>query len=168
MTEFGNAYYYNMYRRQVASDKIFSRNRSDADLEKLISFRPSKTRQVDYPMLDCVKEPKEQILKTPKYNVSLNFNPSAKGPYSGYNVDLETQLANRNTPLQKCVQNKYIPNSSSDLYNNEYLTPLKYFGQEQLTQRIEKFDSFNPNQCRIGVGLFNNHTRQQTKDVKLE
>ena len=39
MTEFGNAYYCNMYRRQVASDKIFSRNRSDADLEKLISFK---------------------------------------------------------------------------------------------------------------------------------
>ena len=36
-----------------------------------------------------------------------------------------------------------------------------------LLQKQELFAPFNPNKCHLGNRLFDNHTRQQTKDVKL-
>ena len=53
------------------------------------------------------------------------------------------------------------------MYENGYLTPLKDKNLNLLAQKQETFMGFNPNKCRIGIELFNNHTRQQTKDVKL-
>ena len=35
-------------------------------------------------------------------------------------------------------------------------------------QVSQSFDAFNPNRCNLGKNLFDNHTRQQTKDVKLK
>ena len=166
-THINDVYYCNLEKIPTINERIFSRNRADTDLEKLLSCRPVKTRQVEFPMLDCKKRSSEPIHKTVKYNTNLIFNPSAKGPYSGYNVDLETQLFNQNTPLQKCVQNKYIPSSQSDLYNNNYLVPSMGISN-MLIQKKEKFNSFNPNKCRLGLEMFNNSTRQQTKNVKLQ
>ena len=58
---------------------------------------------------------------------------------------------------------RHIPGSASDLYVNRHFIPddnLTY-----LTQQQENFMSFNPNQCNIAKELFNNHTRQQTKNI---
>ena len=166
-TNFNDTYFCNMHRREPWNNKIFRRNNVDNTLETLFSSRPSSTRQVEYPILDCIKNSNITIAKTAKHHISNNFTGNSSGPYSGYNVDLETQLSNRNTVLQKCPQSKYIPNSNSDMYENGYLTPLKDKNLNLLAQKQETFMGFNPNKCRIGIELFNNHTRQQTKDVKL-
>jgi hypothetical protein len=55
----------------------------------------------------------------------------------------------------------YIPDTSSDLFN------LKHVALYEETP-LEKQAPHNPNKCGIGNNFFANHTRQQTKNIKLE
>ena len=85
----------------------------------------------------------------------------------GKNIDIETHLRNTIHPLQKAPQSKHIPDSSSDLFNTKHFKQTMGVDPNDLLQRPEQFDAFNPNRCLLGKNLFDNHTRQQTKDVKL-
>jgi hypothetical protein len=166
-THLHDVYYCNLEKNQVLNNRISNRNLPTSDLEQTFFSRPSKTRQIKFPILDCrlksnVSMPQHQI-----YNTKNIFNPGYRAPYSGYNVDKETNLFNQNRILQNCPQNDYIPNSSSDLYNSGYLVNLKDQQKNYLVQQQYNFNSFNPNKCDIGMNLFQNHTRQQTKNVKL-
>ena len=84
-------------------------------------------------------------------------------------IDAESQLKNIISPLQDCAKSKFIPSSSSDLYNNMYLAqttkPVKM--TNNLLFKKEKLGSFNPNPCGLGYKLFNNFTRQQTMNLTL-
>ena len=100
------------------------------------------------------------------------FNPGQQGPNTGYksNIDVESKLMNRFAPLQKCAQNKFIPGSNSDMYNTKYLTYKEnedFIGHNLLFEN-QKFNNFNPNECNLGFEFFNNHTRQQQKNVEPE
>ena len=84
-------------------------------------------------------------------------------------VEFSWQLKNIINPLQDCAKSKFIPSSSSDLYNNLYLAqttkPVKM--TNNLLFKQEKLNSFNPNPCGLGYKLFNNFTRQQTMNLTL-
>lgn len=58
---------------------------------------------------------------------------------------------------------------NAGLYNNMYLAqttkPVKM--TNELLFKKEQFNAFNPNPCGLGNQLFNNFTRQQTKNLKL-
>ena len=59
--------------------------------------------------------------------------------------------------------------SNSDLYMPGHLINSK---PQKMTNtglfKNEQFNSFNPNKCNLGHKLFNNHIRQQMKNVNLE
>lgn len=166
-THLHDVHYCNLGRVEELNNRISMRNRSSSTLETLIDFRPCRTRQILFPMLNCVKESNVSKIKVPKYNGYETFTPGYRGPISGYNVDRETILRGAINPLQNCIQNKYIPSSNSDLYDNSYLIPknnnmgLQYI----LMENTNNFGLHNPNTCGLGNKLFNNHIRQQIKDM---
>ena len=61
-----------------------------------------------------------------------------------------------------------LGNRSSDLFNIKHFKQTKGVDPNDLLQKPESFGAFNPNRCNLGKNLFDNHTRQQTKDVKLK
>ena len=52
------------------------------------------------------------------------------------------------------IQKRLIPRERNSLRKHELLN------------RVESFKPFNPNELNLGNDTFNNHTREQTKDIK--
>ena len=83
-------------------------------------------------------------------------------------IDDESKLKNIIFPNQRATQAKFIPNSTSDLYSNNYLI----VGRQENNPypglfRDEVFKPVKPcNTDQIGFERFYNHTRQQTKNLK--
>tara|TARA_B100001093_G_scaffold140_1_gene234 strand:- start:12931 stop:13425 length:495 start_codon:yes stop_codon:yes gene_type:complete len=156
----------NVDTRSFISDGKYKRNIPSSSLENSYLTRPTQTRHVVMPMIDCRKPSTVKTLLHPAYKTDKIFNPGSRGPYVGYSnqVDRESQLKNMFHPLQKCSQNIYVPNSSSDLYKEgNYKNNLNHSFQH--LDRVDRFKPFNPNNCNLGRNMFNNHTRQQTKDL---
>jgi hypothetical protein len=165
----GRVYYLcNEQRTSELSKRMYERNVPYAPLQPAYDPRPVETRHVVLPVLDCYKPAKEICDVYPVFNQRLNFSPG-KAPFSGYanEIDAESQLKNIIMPLQDCARSKYIPSSSSDLYDNTYLAqttrPVKM--TNNLLFKQDKLQPFNPNPCGLGFKRFNNHTRQQTKNL---
>ena len=167
----GNVYYLcNEKRTSELSKRMYERNVPYAPLQMTYDPRPVETRHVVFPVLDCYQPSQEPCDILPVFNQRLNFSPGG-APFNGYanEIDAESQLKNIITPLQDCAKSKFIPSSSSDLYNNLYLAqttkPVKM--TNNLLFKQEKLNSFNPNPCGLGYKLFNNFTRQQTMNLTL-
>jgi len=161
----------NINRTHDLDKRIEKRFYPEKALQMEYSVRPTKTRQVLFPILDCHKPSTVNKAEFPEYNQQLMFNPGQSAPYEGYsnNVDVESKLHNSFHPTQKCVQSKYIPSSRSDMYNANYLIPAS--NPVRMTNNLlfkkTQFNSFNPNQCNLGHKVFNNHIRIQTKNIEL-
>ncbi len=168
-----DVYYCNFKSNQTLNDEISVRNRASEDLEQTFFEGPVQTKYVKFPMLDCRKKSNIPIKQLPNYDTKRVFNPGYRGAYSGYNVDTESQLMNKFDVLQKCPQRQYIPNSTSDMYHSEYLIPTnKRPYKPSIIEHVDNFDRFNPNKCgmetNLGGNIFDNHTRQQTKNLKFK
>jgi len=163
------AYYCHQERTTQLSDRMYKRNLADGSMAPHIIARSVSTRLETMPMMDCRKVVPTLLANYPTYNGQKTFNPGSSAPYSGYctNIDTETHLRNTIHPLQKAPQSKYIPDSSSDLFNIKHFAQTTGVDSNDLLQKTEIFQPFNPNRCHLGSNLFNNHTRQQTKKVKL-
>ena len=77
-------------------------------------------------------------------------------------------MRNQIYALQKADQAVYIPNSKSDLYENNinFITHNNNFDNNLLFSE-ERFNDFNPNVSpNIGNELFYNSTRVQLKNLK--
>jgi len=120
-------------------------------------------------MMDFRKKNNVVKGKFEKYVMEEDFNPGKGGPYQAYsdNVDKESALFNRFTPLQKCPQNSFIPGTNSDLYNLMGPSPNVANTQFSLLQHVDTHPKFNPDTCGTETELFFNHTRQQLKNVKI-
>jgi hypothetical protein len=157
----------NNERTTQLSDRMYQRNVPAQRMNMVYDPRPVQTRYVLMPMLDCKKPTSVTCLRYPKYNTNSEFSPGDSLPFDGYQnkIDTESQLRDIVFPMQKCVQSKFIPDTSSDLYNNSYLTqtsnPVNMTNNLLFTQ--EQFECFNPNTCDVGNNTFNNHTRVQVK-----
>ena len=169
LLEKGNYYYLcNENRTSELSKRMYERNVPYNPLQMTFSPRPVDTRFVVMPILDCHMPSKEPIEIRTVFNPRLNFTPG-EAPFSGFanEIDEESKLMNIVTPLQKADKSKFIPSSHSDLYNNTYLAqttkPVKMTNKGLFKK--DKFQPFNPNPCGLGYKLFNNFTRQQTKDL---
>ena len=164
------AYYCQQERTTQLSDRMYKRNLASGSLAPHILARSVSTRLETMPMMDCRKVAPTLLANYPMYDSMKVFHPGSSGPYSGYceNVDIETHLRNTIHPLQKAAQSKHIPDSSSDLFNTKHFRQTHGVNPNDLLQMPEKFDAFNPNKCNLGKNLFDNHTRQQTKNVKLK
>ena len=98
------------------------------------------------------------------------YAPSDSLPFNGFqnNVDTESKLRNIIFPLQKASQSKFIPNTSSDLYVNSYLTinnnPTDNI--HPLLNHQENLPKFNPNKHNISKRTFNNSTRVDIRSLE--
>lgn len=169
-TNINDVYYCQMNRTTQLSNRMFDRNIPSHQMGQAYFARPVDTYATVFPMLDCIKPVTVNKAKFPIYDQYRIFNPGQGAPYNGYakNVDVESKLHNSFAPLQKCGQGKFIPHSGSDLYNANYLLqrqPIRMTNQLLFYQT--NFAPFNPNKCNLGHKLFNNHIRQQMKNVPL-
>ena len=151
------------------NERIYDRNIPSKMLQPYIDVRPVMTKYSYFPIVDPRKNISTSLQQMPTYNVHQTFNPgNTQSPFSGFasNINVESELRNQIYALQKCSQAVYVPSSKSDLYNYKFQT-RKQPNQHELLFQNQSFESFNPNPSpsEIGVGIFNNATRVQVKDI---
>tara|TARA_A100001015_G_C14880469_1_gene668207 strand:+ start:30 stop:539 length:510 start_codon:yes stop_codon:yes gene_type:complete len=156
------------------NDKLFSRRIPTHKLDNLLYPVPVSTKFTLFPGMEgnqCLEN--KGINKI--YNTTKMFTPSDSIPFSGYQnkVDDESQLKNIIFPIQKCPQNKFIPNSTSDLYNNtvsqnNYKKDASFenLKKREIKYTNNNFNRFNPNTCNMPNRMFNNSTRLHIKNLK--
>lgn len=150
--------------------RIYDRNIPSQMLQPYLDVRPVMTKYSYFPIVDPRKEINVQLQQMPTYNVHNVFNPgNTQSPWSGFasNINKESELRNQIYALQKCSQSVYVPNSKSDLYEYSFQSIKQNNNPHSLLFMNESFSDFNPNPHSdiIGVGLFNNSTRSQVKDL---
>ena len=156
-------------RTQELNDRIYKRNIPTNPVQMQYDPRSVSTKFVHMPTLDCHPVSDIPCDKQPVYNTEKMFTPSNSLPFSGYqaNVDTETRLRDTIFPLQSCPQARFIPSSKSDMFNSSYLTQREKVDPmtNTLLFKKETFSQFNPNNCKTGYKLFNNHTRVQIRNL---
>lgn len=165
----------NIERLTELNDRIYNRNIPSHTLQSNFDPRPVKTRQVVFPTLDCYQPSKTGIIRVNDYNQDTQFNPGSSAPYSGWatNIDDESRVKALFRTTQKWApQNSYIPESSSDLFvTNKNIggtsreMTMRILGERKMLFKREDLGNFNPNPCNLGGERFNNHTRQQVKNL---
>ena len=157
-------------RTKELSDRIFQRNVPRQHMQMYFTPRSVETRQVYMPMLDCRKPNNTPCESLPIFDVNTMYAPSDSLPFNGFqnNVDTESKLRNIIFPIQKAAQSKFIPNSSSDLYVNSYLTLNNNSknNPHPLLNHQENLPKFNPNKLDISKKTFNNHTRVDIRSLE--
>lgn len=160
-------------RLEELNNRIYNRNVPSHTVTQTFDPRPTNTRQQLYPMY--VSKNMEgnmntydiQYFHNKNISESNGFNPG-KGPYVTYanNIDKETQLQDRFMVKQKWTpQTKYIPNSDSDLYKTQVYSSKYIENPHKLLNEQPYFAPFNPNIKQIGTDVFNNHTRNQIRNL---
>ena len=154
------------------NQRIYDRNIPTSVMQPYINVRPVMTKYSYFPIVDPRKKINVPMKQVPTYNVNKTFNPGTNmAPWSGFstNINLESELRNQVYAIQKCSQSVYVPNSTSDLYDYTFKS-VKQANPHDLLFKPDSFCSFNPNPNAdvIGVGLFNNSTRSQLKDLSKQ
>ena len=164
----------NQERHQQLNNRYTSRQMPSETLQPSFSIRSTPTRYVTMPIVDLRAPSTVALQKTKTHDVQQNFNPGTRtAPWAGYanNVDTETVLRGTIFPLQAADQAKYVPSTISDLYNTPVITnsqPVEQTNSKLFDQ--PSFSEHNPNKFDEDVGfkLFDNHTRQQTRNIDLQ
>lgn len=161
-------------RQKEMNERASARNVPQYTLQPYLDVRPVMTKYSIMPIVDPHKHISTPLIQRSTFNTQDNFNPgNDSGPWSGYasNVNTESELRNQIYALQKCSQATYVPSSNSTLYKHEWQNSNSFTSQPFPNLfKEEQFLPFdpNPNKNIIGFGLFNNATRQQTKDLTKE
>lgn len=162
-------YLCNQDRLQQLNNRLYERNLTNAPIKMQYDVRSVPTRYVHMPTIDKHQECSVPCKRMPVYNTQTMFTPASNLPFNGYqqNIDVETRLHNTIAPIQACPQSKFIPDSSSDLFNSQYLVRKDKpdYITNQLLFQNQTFSPFNPNTCNIGHKLFNNSTRIQIRNL---
>lgn len=162
-------YQCNINKDTELSDRIYERNVPSQTLAPQFSMRAVPTKYSHFPIVDP-RPPAERvpIKNQPVYNVETVFNPgTAQAPWSGFssNIDGESRLRNQFFALQHNDQRDYVPSTKSDMF--ESVIPVKQNEQSHpLLFKKEEFNKFNANPHETGQSQFNNHTRQDIKNIK--
>jgi len=153
--------------RNFISVPISQRNIPSSTMETAYFTHPATTRKRLMPMIDCRKKPTENKMKYSTYHPSKTFNPGQSAPYNGYasHVDHESMLFNRFAPLQRGGRHAFIPHSQSELYNEHAYNHNQQHIPFTLLNKKELFNPVNPNKHNLANNMFENHTRQQTKNL---
>lgn len=174
MTTINNLYnvtLHNFENHNNINNSIANRNLPSNNLGMNFSFRPVNTKYTLMPTYNQVTQSTVPINSNVLYDVSNTFFPGTRKPhFHGFatNVDKESTLRNQFFALQKADQVAYLPNSSSDLYENN----INFITQNNnldayLIFKEESFNDFNPNiSDSIGNEIFYNSTRVQLKNLK--
>jgi hypothetical protein len=160
-------------RQQTVYLRSYERNIPSNTLQPYLDARPVMTKYSILPIVDPRKQIDTPLIQQATYNPAKMYNPgNDSGPWSGYasNINHESELRNQLFALQNCTQTSYIPSSKSSLYDVHWQNANK---QEQPYPDLFKTEQFcpinpNPNPTHIGYALFNNATRQQTRNLTKE
>ena len=152
--------------------KLYSRNIPTKQLQPYLDVRPVMTKYSYLPIVDPRREINEALVQQPTYNINAVFNPgNTQSPWSGFasNINAESELRNQIYALQRCSQSVYVPSSNSDLYSCSFKPTSSAVTHmtHNLLFKKESFNKFNPNpnDNKVGQGLFMNPTRVQVKDI---
>ena len=160
-------------RQQIVYLRSYERNIPSHSLQPYLDAKPVMTKYSILPIVDLRKQIDTPLIQQATYNPSKMYNPgNDSGPWSGYasNINHESELRNQLFALQNCTQASYIPSSKSSLYDVHWQNSNK---QEQPFPDLfqtEPFCPINPNlnPTQVGYALFNNATRQQTRNLTKE
>jgi hypothetical protein len=132
------------------------------NLQPYVDVRPVSTKYSFLPVVDPRKKSHVPLVNNPKFNVNKVFNPgNTQSPWSGFEVNLESELRNQIHPLQKSSQAVYVPSSTSDLYSFNFTPSIKGVQTHPLLFTKPQFAPVNPNPTGAGSGIFHNSTRTQ-------
>ena len=148
--------------------RIYDRNIPSQPLQPYLDVRPVMTKYSYLPIVDPRKSSDVPVFQQPSYNARTVFNPgNTRSPWSGFNVNVESELKNQVFALQKSSQAVYVPSSTSDLYQFSFQPSQTSSGHDLLFQR-EYFGKFDPNPDSkiVGASMFNNSTRSQIKEIE--
>ena len=175
---FTSAYFKHYERRTNLSERMYGQVNTNADTPMVFAPRPVPTKRVLMPLQHLYK-PSSTTIQDGNFNPETSFFPG-NFTFNHYakHVDTETQLKNINHAIQKGGNHRYIPGSNSDLYDTNYLVKQPILGElphkpkpllfhKEVTP-IPMTNKSEYIQRTVGQGLFNNHTRQQLKDVDLK
>ena len=151
-------------------NNIYERVVPSHEMQMNFGFRPIMSKYATMPILDDRIVSQVNINKEPAYNSENVFYPGTSKPhFSGFatNIDNESTLRNQFFALQKGDKHLYIPNSNSDLYENNLDIKNYNLNLDNLVLfKKQNFDDFNPNLShKIGNNIFNNSTRVQLKNI---
>ena len=151
-------------------NNIYERVVPSHEMQMNFGFRPIMSKYATMPILDNRVQSQVNINKEPIYNNNEVFFPGTSKPhFNGFasNIDNESTLRNQFFALQKGDKHLYVPNSNSDLYENNLDIKNYNFNLDNLILfKKENFEDFNPNiSNKIGNNIFNNSTRVQLKNI---
>jgi hypothetical protein len=160
-------------RQQTVYLRSYERNIPSNTLQPYLDAKPVMTKYSILPIVDYRKQIDTPLIQQATYNPSKMFNPgNDSGPWSGYasNINHESELRNQLFALQKCTQASYIPSSKSSLYDVHWQNANKQEQPYPDLFKTEQFCPINPNlnSQYVGYALFNNATRQQTRNLTKE
>jgi hypothetical protein len=154
-------------RQNIMNKRSYSRNIPSQPLQPYLEARPVLTKYSIMPIVDPRREIKTPLIQQATYNPSQIFNPGF-GPWSGFasNVNHESDLRGQLFAIQECSQATYVPSSKSSLYNVQW----KSRPVSQPFPGLFKKENLGPTDLNMdpnvmGLGIFNNATRQQLKDL---
>ena len=157
-------------RQQTVYLRSYERNIPSQPLQPYLDARPVMTKYSILPIVDPQKYVATPLIQQATYCPEKVFNPGNDfAPWSGYasNVNHESELRGQIFALQNCDQATYVPSSKSSLYNVKWKDESNIIQPYPTLFKTETFEPSNPNTFpeRIGFALFNNATRQQTRDL---
>ena len=154
---------------KATNSRIYDRNIPSQTLQPYLDARPVLTKYSIMPIVDPRKKTSVPLHIQPTFNTENIFNPGNDfAPWSGFNVNKESELRNIIFALQECGQAAYVPSSKSDLYQINWKSNAKNLQQpfpDLFNNEVFAPFNPNPNDNVIGYGLFNNSTRTQIKDL---
>tara|TARA_R110002074_G_scaffold390864_2_gene575124 strand:+ start:134 stop:661 length:528 start_codon:yes stop_codon:yes gene_type:complete len=159
------------------NNDIYKRNFPDKPLQPLFNPISVSTKYSKFPitnnnvMGDLVNSNKTKCKSYDNFSLESNFNPGSSAPanYFLQSIDLESSLRNQHIRKHKYNENCWIPSSNNSLYKN-YNPENNIIPEECVDPYLinnQQFSNFNPNldETNIGYSTFNNHTRNQLKNI---
>ena len=162
----------NHENQNAINNDIYQRNIPSENMQISLPQRSVSTKYAHFPILDSRRESNVLLNYTRPYDNNQMFFPGTRKPHFcrfAQNVDLESNLRNQFFALQKADQAVYVPNSNSNMYENNinFINTNKNLDNELLFNNNNgDFDNFNPNLSnKIGNEIFLNSTRVQLKNL---
>jgi hypothetical protein len=101
-----------MDRVEELNARISSRMKPSSAPHVVFSPRPASTKHMLFPLVDAVPPSTVPITSRPP----VSFLPGNYAPFSGFDVDSDSELRNIKYAIQSDVRATYVPSSKSDLY----------------------------------------------------
>ena len=127
---------------------LYNRNVPSHNLQPYLDVRPVATKYVVLPTGD--KRQTSQLIQQPTYFTSSTFNPGDAAPWSGFNVNLETDMRLKG----------FTPDSKSDLFNYTRRSTTIAVNSHPLLFKEESFSAPNIEKDSL---LFHNATRERVE-----